>query len=127
MKTKFTIILALIANTLSAQMLTRSTENLDTLCQTKFTAVYQYSINTSDADENTVTDSIRLALQVGDGVWKTWTYERYLFERQKDEEIGEDHYWFMHNEALMHIATTIVGYRKVKLSHRNRSRHYIMR
>ena len=110
MKTKFTIILALIANTLSAQMLTRGTENLDTLCQTKFTAVYQYSINTSDAEGNSVTDSIRLALQVGDGVWKTWTYERYLFERQKDEEIGEDRYWFMHNEALMHIATTLVGY-----------------
>ncbi len=110
MKTKITIILALIANTLSAQMLKRVNENLDTLCQTKFTAVYMYSINTYDAEGKAVTDSIRLALQVGDGVWKTWTYERYLFERQKDEEIGEDRYWFMHNEALMHIATTMVGY-----------------
>ena len=110
MKTKLTIILALVASTMSAQMLTRDNEKLDTLCQTKFTAVYQYSINTSDAEKHPVTDSIRLALQVGDGVWKTWTYERYLFQQQRDEEIGEDHFWFMHNEALMHIATTTVGY-----------------
>lgn len=94
---------------MSAQMLTRGNEQLDTLCQTKFTAVYQYSINTSDADGKTVTDSIRLALQVGAGVWKTWTYERYLFQQERDEEIGEDLYWFMRNEALMHIATTIVA------------------
>ena len=110
MKTTLTIILALVANTMSAQMLTRDNEKLDTLCQTKFTAVYQYSINTSDAEGHPVTDSVRLALQVGDGVWKTWTYERYLFQQQRGEEIGEDHYWFMHNEALMHIATTTVGY-----------------
>ena len=114
MKTKLTIILALVASTMSAQMLTRDNEKLDTLCQTKFTAVYQYSINTSDAEKHPVTDSIRLALQVGDGVWKTWTYERYLFQQQRDEEIGEDHFWVMHNEALMHIATTTVGYPEVK-------------
>ncbi len=39
MKTTLTIILALVANTMSAQMLTRDNEKLDTLCQTKFTAV----------------------------------------------------------------------------------------
>lgn len=110
MKTILTTILAFAASTMSAQMLTRDNVKLDTLCQTKFTAVYQYSINTADADGKPVTDSIRLALQVGDGVWKTWTYERYLFQQQRDTEIGEDHYWFMHNEALMHIATTTVGY-----------------
>ena len=98
MKTKLTIILAFVANMMSAQMLTRNGEKLDTLCQTKFTAVYQYSINTSDAEGKPVTDSIRLALQVGDGVWKTWTYERYLFQQQRDEEIGDDHFGFMHND-----------------------------
>jgi GLPGLI family protein len=72
--------------------------------------VYQYSINTTDVEKQPVTDSIRLALQVGDGVWKTWTYERYLFQQQRDGEMDDDHYWFMQNEALMHIATTTVGY-----------------
>ena len=110
MKTILTTFLAFAASTMSAQMLTRDNVKLDTLCQTKFTAVYQYSINTADADGKPVTDSIRLALQVGDGVWKTWTYERYLYQQQRDEEIGDDHFWFMHNEALMHIATTTVGY-----------------
>lgn len=42
MKTKLTILFALVANAMSAQMLTRSSEALDTLRQTKFTAVYQY-------------------------------------------------------------------------------------
>ncbi len=110
MKTILTTILAFAASSMSAQMLTRDNVKLDTLCQTKFTAVYQYSINTADADGKPATDSIRLALQVGDGVWKTWTYERYLFQQQRDKEIGDDHFWFMHNEALMHIATTTVGY-----------------
>ena len=116
MKTILTTFLAFAASTMSAQMLTRDNVKLDTLCQTKFTAVYQYSINTADADGKPVTDSIRLALQVGDGVWKTWTYERYLFQQQRDEEIGDDHFWFMHNEALMHIATTTVGYPEGKTS-----------
>ena len=105
-----TMMVLMLAIAAQGQMLTRDNEKLDTLCLTKFTAVYQYSINTFDAEGKPVTDSIRLALQVGDGVWKTWTYERYLFQQQRDEEIGEDHYWFMHNEALMHIATTTVGY-----------------
>ena len=105
-----TMMVLMLTIAAQGQMLTRDNEKLDTLCQTKFTAVYQYSINTTDVEKRPVTDSIRLALQVGDGVWKTWTYERYLFQQQRDEEIGEDHYWFMHNEALMHIATTTVGY-----------------
>lgn len=105
-----TMMVLMLAIAAQGQMLTRDNEKLDTLCQTKFTAVYQYSINTTDVEKLPVTDSIRLALQVGDGVWKTWTYERYLFQQQRDEEMGEDHYWFMHNEALMHIATTTVGY-----------------
>lgn len=105
-----TMMVLMLAIAAQGQMLTRDNEKLDTLCLTKFTAVYQYSINTTDVEKQPVTDSIRLALQVGDGVWKTWTYERYLFQQQRDEEIGEDHYCFMHNEALMHIATTTVGY-----------------
>ena len=60
MKTKLTFALLFVVNVMSAQMLKRGNEKLDTLCQTKFTAVYQYSINTSDVDKKPVTDSIRL-------------------------------------------------------------------
>ena len=105
-----TVMVLVLTIAAQAQMLTQDNEKLDTLCQTKFTAIYQYSINTADAGGQPVTDSIRLALQVGDGVWKTWTYERYLFQQQRNEEIGDDHFLFMHHEALMHIATTTVGY-----------------
>ena len=56
MKTKLTIILLFVVNIVSAQMLTRGNEKLDTLCQTKFTAIYQYSINTSDAEGDTVNE-----------------------------------------------------------------------
>ncbi|MBQ0047936.1 MAG: hypothetical protein KBT33_10630 [Prevotellaceae bacterium] len=104
---------------MSAKMLTRDDEKLDTLCQTKFTAVYQYSINTLDAEGKPVTDSVRLALQVGDGVLKTCAYERYLYQQQRDEEMGEDQMPFLRIEALMHIATTTVGIRLISINHLN--------
>lgn len=110
MKLKLLIVFALVADGMSAQMLSEENEKLDTLCRTKFTAVYQYSINTTDEKGEAVTDSARLALQVGDGIWKTWTYERYLAQEKRDEELGWDKSYFMKSEALMHIATTTVGH-----------------
>lgn len=114
MKTRLTIILALIANMMSAQVLDRHNEILDTVCQSKLTAVYLYTIHTSDADGNAVTDSLHLALQVGEKVWKTWTLERYEYEKS-----GKDSMKilpFLHNEALMHVATTTVGYPEGKIT-----------
>ncbi len=114
MKTKLTIILAFIANMMSAQVLDRHHETLDTVCQSKLTAVYLYTIHTSDADGNAVTDSLQLALQVGEKVWKTWTLERYEYEKS-----GRDSMKilpFLHNEALMHAATTTVGYPEGKIT-----------
>lgn len=108
MRTKFTIILALVANMMSAQMLIPCEEILDTLCQSKLTAVYLYTIRTSDAEGKPVTDSIQLALQVGEDVWKTLAFERYQYEKNIEDSLSC--LPFMHNEALMHIATTTVGY-----------------
>ena len=109
---KATLIISAMLMTFSAsaQMPSKATEKVDTLCQTKFTAVYQYTINTTDEKGEAVTDSARLALQVGDGIWRTWAYERYLIQVNRDEELGWDKSYFMKNEALMHIATTTVGY-----------------
>ncbi|MBQ0046110.1 MAG: GLPGLI family protein [Prevotellaceae bacterium] len=108
MKTKLTIILAFVANMMSAQMLIPCKERLDTLCQPKLTAVYLYTIHTSDDEGKPVTDSIRLALQVGEDVWKTWAYERYENEKSHKDSIVV--LPFLHNEAVMHITTTTVGY-----------------
>ena len=110
MKIRLSVIACMLPAMMSAQMLTRENETVDTLCQSTLTAVYQYTIRTTDADGLPVTDSIRLALQVGSGVWKTWTYERYLYQCGRDDEIGSDHYWFQQSEALMHVATTLVGH-----------------
>ena len=114
MKTKLTIILALIANMMSAQVLTHCNEILDTLCQSKLTAVYLYTIHTSDADGKQVTDSIRLALQVGEEVWKTWACERYEYEKNGKDD--PTYLPFMRNEILMHVATTTVGYPEGKIT-----------
>ena len=109
---KISVLISALLMTFSAmaQMPSKEKEKVDTLCQTKFTAVYQYTINTTDEKGEAVTDSARLALQVGDGIWKTWAYERYLIQVDRDEELGWDKSYFMKNEALMHIATTTVGY-----------------
>ena len=115
MRTTLTIILAFVANIVSAQVLTRCNEILDTLCQSKLTAVYLYTIHTSDADGKSVTDSIQLALQVGDDIWKTWSFGRYQFEKG-DSADTQTCMPFMHNETLMHIATTTVGYPKGKIT-----------
>lgn len=114
MKAILTIILAFVANTMSAQMLTRCNEILDTVCQSKLTAVYLYTIRTSDAEGKSVTDSIQLALQVGEEVWKTWAFERYEYE--KSSKVDPTYLPFMHNEVLMHIATTTVGYPEGKIT-----------
>jgi len=114
MKAILTIIFALVANMMSAQVLARCNEILDTVCQSKLTAVYLYTIRTSDAEGKSVTDSIRLALQVGEKEWKTWTYERYEYE--KSNKVDYTYLPFMHNEALMHIATTTVDYPEDKIT-----------
>lgn len=115
MKTKLTILLALVANTMSAQQLLRCNEILDTVCQSKLTAVYLYTIHTTDADGKPVTDSLQLALQVGEEVWKTWSFGRYQFEKS-DSTDTQTCMPFMHSEALMHIATTTVDYPEGKIT-----------
>ena len=115
MKTKLTILLALVANTMSAQQLLRCNEILDTVCQSKLTAVYLYTIHTTDADGKPVTDSLQLALQVGEEVWKTWSFGRYQFEKNDSTET-QTCMPFMHSEALMHVATTTVDYPEGKIT-----------
>lgn len=115
MKTKLTILLALVANTMSAQQLLRCNEILDTVCQSKLTAVYLYTIHTTDADGKPVTDSLQLALQVGEEVWKTWSFGRYQFEKS-DSTDTQTCMPFMHSEALMHVATTTVDYPEGKIT-----------
>lgn len=79
---------------------------IDTLCMSKFTAVYNYSIRTLDHNGKEVLDTILLAVQVGDGYWKCTPYQRVINMRE-DTKYANDAY---DQEALMHIETIVSGH-----------------
>ena len=80
---------------------------IDTLCMSKFTAVYNYSIRTLDHNGKEVLDTILLAVQVGDGYWKCTPYQRVENIRNSKTKYANDAY---DQEALMHIETIVNGY-----------------
>lgn len=85
---------------------------IDTLCMSKFTAVYNYSIRTLDHNGKEVLDTILLAVQVGDGYWKCTPYQRVINMRE-NTKYANDAY---DQEALMHIETIVSGYPERKLT-----------
>lgn len=85
---------------------------LDTLCTSKFTAVYNYSIRTFDHNGEAVTDSILLGVQVGDGYWKCTPYHRVMTVRDPEHRYDE----ILETEALMHIETIVSGYPEGKIT-----------
>ena len=107
---KVTLIISALLMTFSASAQTYGEEfemALDTVCMSKFTAVYNYTIRTTDHTGKEVTDSILLALQVGDGYWKWTPYMRFLPLRDHKRE----HIWdILNQEALMHVETIVSGY-----------------
>ena len=107
---KATLIISALMMTFSASAQTYSEEfemALDTLCMSKFTAVYDYTIRTADHTGKEVTDSILLALQVGDGYWKCTPYMRVLPLRDHNREHIVD---VLNQEALMHVETIVSGH-----------------
>lgn len=107
---KATLIISALMMTFSASAQTYSEEfemALDTLCMSKFTAVYDYTIRTADHTGKEVTDSILLALQVGDGYWKCTPYMRVLHLRDHNREHIVD---VLNQEALMHVETIVSGH-----------------
>lgn len=85
---------------------------LDTLCMSRFTAVYNYSIRTFDHNGNEVIDSILLGVQVGDGYWKCTPYLRVMNVREPKCRFDE----VLETEALMHIETIVSGYPEGKIT-----------
>ena len=53
----------------------------DTIGVSQFTAIYRYECKTMDAEGKSVTDSMLIAVQVSNGVTKSFPYEEY--DRQK--------------------------------------------
>jgi len=107
---KRTIIISLLVAAcggLQAQTLSlKDDAAIDTVGTSMFTAVYLYEIQTQDARGNAVTDSILLALQVGDGLSKCFAYDRYLKEKGELQNINDCAFF----EALMHVQSVWSGY-----------------
>jgi len=107
---KRTIIFSLLAalcGGLQAQTLSvKDDAAIDTVGTSMFTAVYRYEIQTQDAKGNATTDSILLALQVGDGQSKWFAYDRYLKEKGEQNNVNDCAYM----EALMHVQSVWSGY-----------------
>lgn len=73
----------------------------DTTGISKMAVVYQYVVNTLDEDQKPVSDSIKIVLQIGDGMWKWFPYDRYL--AQKDTRFNPNDGIYL--EALLHVQT----------------------
>lgn len=106
-RTTFSLLLMLCAICGWAQTVgMKDNAAIDTLCMSKFTAVYKYSIHTLDHNGEEVLDTILLAVQVGDGYWKCTPYQRVINMRE-NTKYANDAY---DQEALMHIETIVSGY-----------------
>lgn len=107
MKHLLTTILLMLATMMSAQTVgMKDDAAIDTLCMSKFTAVYNYSIHTLDHNGKEVLDTILLAVQVGDGYWKCTPYQRVINMREKTKYANDAY----DQEALMHIETIVSGF-----------------
>ncbi|MCD8303907.1 MAG: GLPGLI family protein [Prevotellaceae bacterium] len=72
----------------------------DSIDVARLTAVYSYTVRTADAEGQAVTDSVRLALQIGGKVAKSMPYADYVAETT-----GEYDYEEAYAAACVHVPT----------------------
>lgn len=102
MKHLFAILLFSWSAMTFAQTLTyKDPAATDTTGISKMAVVYQYVVNTLDEDKKPVSDSIKIVLQISDGMWKCFPYDRYL--AQKDTRYNPNDGIYL--EALLHVQT----------------------
>ena len=77
----------------------------DTIGVSQFTAIYRYECKTMDAEGKSVTDSMLIAVQVSNGVTKSFPYEEY--DRQKK---GRFRIVDGYQAAHMHMGTFFMNY-----------------
>lgn len=77
----------------------------DTIGVSQFTAIYHYECKTMDAEGKSVTDSMLIAVQVSNGVTKSFPYEEY--DRQKK---GRFRIVDGYQAAHMHMGTFFMNY-----------------
>jgi len=93
------------ATLLSAQTFSfKDPTAIDTVCYSKMVVVYQYVCKTLDENKQPVSDSLLIALQIGDEMWKCFPYGRYL--NQQDSKFSPLDCMYL--EAMMHVPTIFI-------------------
>ena len=77
----------------------------DTIGVSKFTAIYRYECNTTDADGQPVTDSMYIAVQTSGGITKSFPYEEYDRQKKGGSRIADGYH-----AAQMHMGTIFTNY-----------------
>ena len=77
----------------------------DTIGVSKFTAIYRYECKTMDAEGKSVTDSMLIAVQVSNGVTKSFPYEEYDRQKKGGSRISDGYL-----AAQMHMGTIFTNY-----------------
>lgn len=77
----------------------------DTIGVSQFTAIYRYECKTMDAEGKSVTDSMLIAVQVSNGITKSFPYEEYDRQKKGRFRIADGY-----QAAHMHMGTFFMNY-----------------
>lgn len=77
----------------------------DTIGVSLFTAVYRYECKTTDADGQSVTDSMYIVVQASNGITKSFPYEEYDRQKKGGSRIADTYL-----SAQMHMGTIFTNY-----------------
>ncbi len=77
----------------------------DTIGVSQFTAIYRYECKTTDADGQSVTDSMYIAVQTSGGITKSFPYEEYDRQKKGGARIADGYL-----AAQMHMGTIFTNY-----------------
>ena len=77
----------------------------DTIGVSKLAAIYRYECKTLDVDGLSVTDSMLIAVQMSDGITKSFPYEEYERQKKGGSRIADGY-----QGAQMHMSTVFMNY-----------------
>ncbi len=77
----------------------------DTIGVSKLAAIYRYECKTLDVDGLSVTDSMLIAVQMSDGITKSFPYEEYERQKKGGSRIADGY-----QAAQMHMSTVFMNY-----------------
>lgn len=91
----------------------------DSIDQSNIVVVYKYSCKTFDADKKQMTDSIRMALQVGSHSTRFYPYHKYKEDTEDVDYFTPENYTTVQSDALCHIPEVWTNYPEGKMTVRD--------